>query len=474
MSENKRFEEILLNQLIYNEIFFIRSIPFIKLDYFDLPAEQLLIKKCLEYFNKYEAKIPDIDVLRVLVEKTTSVGEKTYNDAVEFINTNLVNEGEYHLEWLVNETENFCRDKAVYNAILSSIKILEGDDKINTKESIPGKLEDALAISFDTQIGHDFLDDAEDRHDWYTRTVNKYPTHLEKIDEVTYGGFEKKTINVFAGGPGSGKTALMCTIASNYITQGNNVLYITMEMADVKIANRIDANLMNVKINDCKNISKSIFSTKIDKMKSKGYGKLIVKEYPTGTAHTGHFEALLQELTLKKKFAPDVIIIDYLNICSSKTTQKSAGSYTYVKSIIEEIRALMIKYNAVGVTGTQLNRGGTGNTDAGHEAISESTGTTQTGDFVLALLVDDDLGERARILARQVKNRYGSEADTRKFLMGFDRGYSRFYDVDEDFQSDNTTKTESEEDDIPSFDRATNGRTLIEKGNLSKFSQVKF
>ena len=432
-------------------------------------------------FGEYDSRIPDIDVLKVLAENDSTFNEKSYNDFLIYSDAHLLKEYGKTLseEWLFKESEKFCRDKAVYNAILNSISIMDGADKVHTKEAIPSLLEEALAINFDVDIGHDYMEAAEERYEDMHSNVKKYPCHIAMIDKITNKGFEEKTLNVFAGSPGAGKTIFLCQLAKEYIQQGKDVLYITMEMADMKIGGRLDANIMNVNINNLNTLSQKAFLGRIELLKKKGMGKLIVKEYPTGAAHVGHFEALLHELLVKKGFVTKIIIVDYLNICESKTVNKSVGLYTYIKTIAEELRGMMIRHKAVGFSVTQFNRDGSFSSDAGHGEISESSGLSHTVDFLAGLLTSDELAERGRVLFRQIKNRYGDVNLNRKFLLGIDTNFMRYFSVDEDYEEPKkkcgkNNGKKDDEDDTPLFDRSTNGRTLSGRKGLGNLSEIKF
>ena len=341
-------------------------------------------------------------------------------------------------EWLINETEKFCKDKAVYNAIVKSIGIVDGKDKEMHKEGIPSLLQEALNICFDNSVGHDYIENAEDRFDFYNHKENKIPFDLEYFNKITQGGLSNKSLNICLAGTGVGKSLFMCHMASNILAQGKNVLYITMEMAEERIAERLDANLLNVEMSQIKDLPKQMFNNRIQKFAKKTNGKLIIKEYPTSTAHCGHFKALLSELSLKKDFHPDIIFVDYLNICASSRYKPGAGvnSYTYIKAIAEELRGLAVEFNLPVMSATQTNRSGYSSTDVDLTDTSESFGLPATADFMFALISNDELEQLDQMLVKQLKNRYNDLNLHKRFMIGVDRAKMRLFDVEKSAQTD--------------------------------------
>jgi replicative DNA helicase len=342
------------------------------------------------------------------------------------------------MDWLLESTESFCQERAVYNAVMDSISILDGKDKNRTKNSIPEILSEALGVSFDSHIGHDFIDDFADRYDYYHRVEEKLPFDLELMNKITRGGLSRKSLNIILAGTGVGKTLAMCHFAAANLAMGKNVLYITMEMAEEKIAERIDANLLNIASEDLQKLPRDLYENKIARLKAKTTGKLIIKEYPTASAHAGHFRHVLNELNLKRNFVPDIIYIDYLNICCSSRVKagSNVNSYTYIKSIAEELRGLAVERNLPIVSATQTTRSGYSNSDPGLEDTSESFGLPATADFMIALIRSEDMDDRGQLMVKQLKNRYSDPADLRKFVVGIDRVKMRLFDVEETAQDD--------------------------------------
>jgi replicative DNA helicase len=351
---------------------------------------------------------------------------------------NLVEPEPITIDWLLESTESFCQERAVYNAVMDSISILDGKDKNRTKNSIPEILSEALGVSFDSHIGHDFIDDFSERYDYYHRVEEKLPFDLELMNKITRGGLSRKSLNIILAGTGVGKTLAMCHFAAANLAMGKNVLYITMEMAEEKIAERIDANLLNVASEDLQKLPREMYESKIARLKAKTAGKLIIKEYPTASAHAGHFRHVLNELNLKRNFVPDIIYIDYLNICCSSRikTGSNVNSYTYIKSIAEELRGLAVERNLPIVSATQTTRSGFSNSDPGLEDTSESFGLPATADFMIALIRSEDMDDRGQLMVKQLKNRYSDPADLRKFVVGIDRVKMRLFDVENSAQDD--------------------------------------
>ena len=429
-----RIEETILSNLIKNEQFCRKVVPFIKTEYFSDHKEAVVASEIVKFFNEYNKPISK-EVLAIEVGNRKDVNDKELGEINEFINkleSEPANE-----EWLVKNTEQFCKDKAVYNAILKGIAIIDGRDKQHTPDALPSILSDALSVSFDTNIGHDYIDDSNSRYEFYHRVEEKIPFDLDMFNTITKGGLSKKTLNIALAGTGVGKSLFMCHVGASCLKQGNNVLYITMEMAEERIAERIDANLLNLTMDELKVVDKDIFDNRVGKIAKKTQGKLIVKEYPTAGAHAGHFRALLDELKLKKEFIPDIIFIDYLNICSSQRLRAGANvnSYTLVKSIAEELRGLAVEHNVPIVSATQTTRSGFANSDPGLEDTSESFGLPATADLMFALISTEELENLGQLIVKQLKNRYNDPSFYKRFVVGVDRSKMRLYDVEESAQS---------------------------------------
>jgi replicative DNA helicase len=431
-----KIEQTIIDNLIYNEEFSRKALPFLEMDYFTSHAEQQIFKIVNAFVGTYN-KLPTKEVLAVSLEKLKGLTEDQYKEIKERID-GLEDNKTSNVEWLIEETEKYCQDRAVYNAIMDSIQIIDNKKKDIGRGAIPELLTKALGVSFDTNIGHDYIEDAETRYEFYHRKDVRIEFDVELINTITKGGLKKKTLNVLLAGSGVGKSALMCHFAANNIGQGKNVLYITMEMSEEEICKRIDANRMNVTMDDLDTMPKDTFIKRINSLKSKNIGKLIVKEYPTSSAGAAHFRHLLNELRLKKNFVPDVIYIDYINICSS-TRMKMGGSvnsYSYIKSIAEEIRALSVEFNVPIVSATQSNRDGYGTSDMDLTNTSESMGLVHTVDIMLALISTEELEGMNQIMIKQLKNRYADLNKHRRFVVGIDRSRMKLYDVDDAEQED--------------------------------------
>ena len=456
-----RIEQTILKNLIQSEEFTRKVIPFLKSEYFTDSSEQLVYQLTREYFDKY-TKSPTVEALLINLDKDTSSPDKVVESARQLIG-NLEQADESPIEWVVNETEQWCKDRAIYLAVMSSIDVLDKKSQRSTGE-IPDLLKDALSVSFDTHIGHDVLEDADARFEFYNKEEEKIPFDLEYFNKITKGGLPNKTLNICLAGTGVGKSMFMCHQASSCLLMGKNVLYLTMEMSEEKIAERIDANTLNIPIKEIPDLSQKQFSTKIDRLKNKTAGKLIVKEYPTASAHVGHFRHLLQELDIKKDFRPDIIFIDYLNICASYRIRPGAGanSYTLVKSIAEELRGLAVEFDVPIVSATQTTRSGYGSTDIGLEDTSESFGLPATADLMFALITSDELEDLDQMVVKQLKNRYNDPTIFKRFVIGVDRSRMKFYDVEQEAQEELIDSAEVN-DDTPIFD----------KGQSSKYSDFK-
>jgi archaellum biogenesis ATPase FlaH len=410
-----------------------KVMPFLKKEYFTDENEKVVFNLVSTFIDKYN-KPPTIEAMLITLQNS-NLAEGVFKDANDTIKVLELTEKSTP-EWLLDETEKFCKDKAVYNAILQSIGIMEGRDKVITKDGIPALLQDALSVCFDNSVGHDYFEDANSRFEFYHRVEERIPFDLDIFNKITQGGMPNKTLNIALAGTGVGKSLFMCHVAASCIGQGKNVLYITMEMAEERIAERIDANLLNVEIDQLKNIPKSLYDSRMEKLNSKTHGKLIIKEYPTASAHVGHFKMLLNELSLKRSFKPDVIFIDYLNICASSRFKPggSVNSYTYIKAIAEELRGLAVEFNVPIMSATQTTRSGFSNTDVELTDTSESFGLPATADFMFALISTEELEQLNQIMVKQLKNRYNDPTLYKRFMVGIDRVKMRLYDLEQTAQ----------------------------------------
>ena len=423
-----KIESKILCHLINDEKYLRKTLPFIKDIYFDSISEKIVFQEILNYMNEYDG-VPNNTVLKIELEKRKDISEEIYRESVGMIDSFCIEKTDP--QWLLDTTEKWCKERAVYLALIESVKIADGQDSTKSRDAIPSILQQALGVSFDDHIGHDYIQDAEERYEFYHRTEDKIPFDLDFFNKITKGGLPNKTLNIALAGTGVGKSLFMCHCASAALSQGKNVLYITMEMAEEKIAERIDSNLLNVNIKDLVDLPKQLFSTKVEKIAKKTQGTLIIKEYPTASAHVGHFKALLNELSLKKGFAPDIIFIDYLNICSSSRLKGAiVNSYTFVKSIAEEIRGLAVEYNVPIVSATQTTRSGYGNSDVEITDTSESFGLPATADFMFALISTEELEEMNQIMVKQLKNRYNDGNVNKRFVIGIDRSKMKLYNVE--------------------------------------------
>ena len=431
----ERIERTALRNLIHNEEYSRKVLPFIKEDYFSDRLEKLLFKEIYKFITKFNA-LPTKEALSIEINDSKDINEDEYKKITDIIAT--LNPEKINLEWLVETTEKFCKDRAIHNAILSGIQIIDGKDKKHTPEYLPDLLSDALSVSFDQKVGHDYLLETKERFDFYKKKEERLELDLEYFNKITRGGIPSKTLNICLAGTGVGKTMFMTHLASSVLLQNKNVLYITMEMAEERIAERIDANLLNVGMSDLEELPYQMYETKINKLQSKTTGTLIIKEYPTASAHTGHFKNLMSELALKKSFKPDILFVDYLNICASARFKPGANvnSYTYIKAIAEELRGLAVEYDIPIFSATQTTRGGYISSDVGLEDTSESFGLPATADFMFALISSEELEEKNQIMVKQLKNRYNDSTLNRKFIVGVDRSKMRLYDVEQSAQSD--------------------------------------
>ena len=431
-----KLEQTILKNLIYNDDYLRKVLPFLKTEYFTDRTDRTLFNEITSFTESYNSP-PTIEALVLAVKEKRNLTD----DEVEKCETYLqeieqTKDTESKVQWLVDKTEQFCQEKAIYNAVLESISILDGKDKTNDKGSIPKILSDALAVTFDTSVGHDYLENSDERYEFYHKKEERIPFDLDLFNKITKGGLPKKTLNIALAGTGVGKSLFMCHVAAGAMVQGKNVLYITMEMAEEKIAERIDANMLNVTIDDLMDLPKEMYDRKITKLREKTVGKLIIKEYPTASASSIHFRTLLNELNLKKSFVPDIIFIDYLNICCSSRIKAGANvnSYSYVKSIAEELRGLAVEFGVPIVSATQTTRSGFTSSDPGLEDTSESFGLPATADLMFALISSEELEELGQIMVKQLKNRYNDPTFHKRFTLGIDRSKMRLYDIEQSAQ----------------------------------------
>ena len=452
-----RTEAAILKNLIQNEEYTRKVLPFLKEDYFTENADKTLYGTVNEFVNKYNS-LPSEEALQIELSEV-KMNEEEYRDSLELLK-DIGKDGEDYtdLNWLLDKTEKFCQDKAIYNAVVESISILDNPKSTSDKGAIPDILSDALSVSFDPHVGHDYLDDSDDRFDYYHRVEERIPFDLDYFNRITKGGLPQKTLNICLAGTGVGKSLFMCHVASSCLSQNQNVLYITLEMAEEKIAERIDANMLDVAVDDLHALPKDLYDRKINNLRTTTKGKLIVKEYPTASANVNHFRALLNELNLKRSFVPDIIFVDYINICSSSRIKTGANvnSYTYIKSIAEELRGLAVEHKIPVVSATQTTRSGYSNTDVGLEDTSESFGLPATADLMFAIISTEQMEEVGQIMVKQLKNRYNDPTVNKKFVVGIDRAKMRLYDVDQSAQDELVDN--GQEDDTPSFDVATGGK----------------
>lgn len=450
-------QQTIIRNLLSNEEYLRKVIPFLKKEYFEAEYKNVF-NEIVSFVSKYN-KLPTKETLTLDMTNNGS-----FDPAAELVDLVFTPE-KVNDDWLIDNTEKWCQDRAIYLAIMESINIIDGKHQSLTKQALPEILSDALGVCFDTNVGHDYIDNSDERFEFYHTVEDRLPFDLENFNAITKGGLPNKTLNVALAGTGVGKSLFMCHVGAGALMQGKNVLYITMEMSEERIAERIDANLFNLPIDQLEKLNKQMFDNKIAKIAQKNIGKLIVKEYPTGAAHTGHFRALLNELKLKKDFMPDIIFIDYLNICSSSRMKGLGGSintYSYIKSIAEEMRGLAVEFNVPIMTATQTTRSGFSNTDVGLEDTSESFGLPATADLMFALVSTEELDKLGQIMVKQLKNRYNDPTYKKRFVVGVDRAKMRLYDVEESAQ----TLT----DDIPVFDNSDSGKSIkTERKDYSDF-----
>ena len=452
-------QQTILRNLLTNDEYTRKVAAFLQPDYFEGVYRSLFVE-----FTKYIAKynnLPTKEAFKIEIDTVDRMTDEHYRHAMDIL-PNIFEYQKEDLKWLLDSTEKWCQDRAVFNAVMESITVIDGKHESLSKNAIPDILSKALSVSFDTNIGHDYLENVDERFDFYHLDEEKIEFDLDYFNKVTKGGLPNKTLNIALAGTGVGKSLFMCHCASAALTQGKNVLYITMEMSEERIAERIDANLLNIPIDQLESLSKDMFTDRVGKISKKTTGKLIIKAYPTGAAHANHFRALLNELKLKKNFTPDIIFIDYLNICSSSRMKGMGGainSYSYIKSIAEELRGLAVEFDVPVVSATQTTRGGYNNDDVGLEDTSESFGLPATADFMFALISNDELKGQNQIMVKQLKNRYNDPGMHQRFVVGVDRSKMRLFDVD---QSDSPLN--KIEDNGPAFDNSNSGtRVSAEK-----------
>jgi len=447
----ERIETTILRNLVFNEEYARKTIPFIQSDFFEERSEKIIFDEIVSFITKYDS-CATLEALNIEVENRTDLTAeevKNINDISKELNDSPIDH-----QWLLDTTEKWCRDRAIYLALMESIHIADGEDEKRNRDAIPSILSDALAVSFDNNIGHDYILNSDDRYEYYHRTEDKIPFDLEYFNKITKGGLPNKTLNIALAGTGVGKSLFMCHFASSVLLQGRNVLYITMEMAEEKIAERIDANLLNTPIQNLTDLPKPMFDKKVKKISSKTQGQLIIKEYPTASAHSGHFKALLNELALKKSFKPDIIFIDYLNICASSRyrANTAVNSYSYIKAIAEELRGLAVEANVPILSATQTTRSGFASSDVDLTDTSESFGLPATADLMFALISTEELEGLNQIMVKQLKNRYNDPTIFKRFIVGIDRAKMRLYDCEQKAQEDvldSGTKEEYNEEKVP-------------------------
>ena len=451
----KNTEQMIIRCLLTDAVYMRKVIPFLKKEYFETVFGDVF-REIVNYTAKYNS-LPSQSALEISIDSSSRITDSKFSEIQQLIPA-IFERKEEDLDHITDITEKWCQDRALFISIMKSIEIINGNDPKNTKDSLPSILQDALAVSFDTDIGHDYIENYEERYEYYHRTEERVPFDLDYFNKISNGGLAKKTLNIALAGTGVGKSMFMCHSAANGLVMGNDVLYISLEMPEEQIAERIDGNLMNIPTEQLDNLSKKMFSDRVSKIANTTTGKLIIKEYPTAQAHSGHFRALLQELKLKKDFEPDLIYIDYLNICASSRIKADGGSYAYVKAIAEEVRGLAVEFNVPIMSATQTTRGGYNSDDPGLEDTSESWGLPATADLMFALVSNDELERLGRILVKQLKNRRGDVNRDKYFHIGIDRSKSRFFDVDQ-------TQDHQIVDDGPVFDKSTSG---------AKLSNIKF
>lgn len=455
-------EQTVLSNLVFNEDYFRKVYPYLKSDYFEDNILQKVFNTYSEYVEEYREP-PSVEVLKLCIDKRKDLNEDAYKNIMASVDS-LKRDHDTDQEWLVKETEKFCQDRDLFNAIRKAILVVDGSDKEMDKGSLPELLSDSLSISFDTSIGHDYLEDYESRYDFYHKKEERIPFDIELLNKITKGGLPRKSMTVLLATTGGGKSLVKCHAAAAAMMAGKNVLYITMEMAEERISERIDANMLDVTIDEVAEMPRDVYQKRMERIKGKSTGKLVVKEYPTGSAHVGHFRHLLSELRMKRGFKPDIIMIDYLNICASARVKgaAAANSYTLVKSIAEEVRGLAMEYNCAVITSSQFNRDGYGNSDVDLTNTSESMGITHTADCILGLITSEDLDSLGQLMIKQLKNRWGDLSYYRRFVVGIDRSKMKLYDLEDSAQRNvgqAAPQSTAPQDNSPVFDKSTFGKS---------------
>jgi len=433
--ETERVPLTILSNLLHDEVYARKVLPFIRDEYFEERTDRVVFQQIAEYIKAYDG-LPTREVLHIEAEKRDDLTQDEFSLVENLIDA--LHESTSERAWAEDTTESWCKERAIYLALMKSIQIADGQDEKHSNDAIPDILKDALAVGFDQHVGHDYIDDSEGRYEYYHRKENKIEFDLEMFNKITAGGVSNKTLNIALAGTGVGKSLFMCHYAASVLLQGKNVLYVTCEMAEEKIAERIDANLLNTNIKEVADLPKTVFEKKVNKLREKTQGKLIIKEYPTASAHVGHFRSLLSELKLKKNFVPDIIFIDYLNICASSRYRSAVNvnSYNYVKAIAEELRGLAVEFDVPIFSATQTTRSGFSSTDPDLTDTSESFGLPATADLMIALISSDELEELGQIMVKQLKNRYNDPTYNKRFVVGIDRPKMRLYDCEQEAQDD--------------------------------------
>ena len=466
MSIQQNIERTTLSNLISNEPYARKVLPFLKPEYYSDIHDRVIFEEINKFVEKY-GNLPTKQTLSIELDNRKDLNQEQFGKVLEIIET--LNEHDVDMQWLIDTTEKFCKDKAVYNAIISGIQIIDGKDKQHTAEAIPSILTEALAVAFDQNVGHDYVENGEERFEFYHKKEERIEFDLDYFNKITKGGLPQKTLNIALAGTGVGKSLFMCHMAASVLMQGKNVLYITMEMAEERIAERIDANLMNITMDELHELPKKMFTDRLAKIQKKTNGKLIIKEYPTASAHTGHFRSLIKELALKKSFKPDIIFIDYLNICASSRFKGNAnvGSYFYIKAIAEELRGLAVENIVPIVSATQTTRSGFSSSDIGLEDTSESFGLPATADLMFALISTEELEDLNQIMVKQLKNRYNDPSVNKRFILGIDRARMKLYDCEQEAQKDIVDSGQE------NSDNKTFGLGLGKSKTYDKFTDIK-
>tara|TARA_B100000424_G_scaffold68999_1_gene51235 strand:+ start:714 stop:2117 length:1404 start_codon:yes stop_codon:yes gene_type:complete len=466
MSIQQNIERTTLSNLISNEPYARKVLPFLKPEYYSDIHDRVIFEEINKFVEKY-GNLPTKQTLSIELDNRKDLNQEQFGKVLEIIET--LNKHDVDMQWLIDTTEKFCKDKAVYNAIISGIQIIDGKDKQHTAEAIPSILTEALAVAFDQNVGHDYVENGEERFEFYHKKEERIEFDLDYFNKITKGGLPQKTLNIALAGTGVGKSLFMCHMAASVLMQGKNVLYITMEMAEERIAERIDANLMNITMDELHELPKKMFTDRLAKIQKKTNGKLIIKEYPTASAHTGHFRSLIKELALKKSFKPDIIFIDYLNICASSRFKGNAnvGSYFYIKAIAEELRGLAVENIVPIVSATQTTRSGFSSSDIGLEDTSESFGLPATADLMFALISTEELEDLNQIMVKQLKNRYNDPSMNKRFILGIDRARMKLYDCEQEAQKDIVDSGQE------NSDNKTFGLGLGKSKTYDKFTDIK-